>query len=148
MHPTFAGRTQFLLTFGGRTVEFEKFGAAKSIKSIERLAKKGFEDNFQADIDVTVTEELAVVRYDPAKLVGKNPRPANGRVNTGLPGGERAARSTFRKHAGRGVPRREGDQLVARNGVRLRKGPDGRWRVDIPAKVGRAGVAETIHFSP
>jgi RHS repeat-associated protein len=66
--------------------------------------------------------------------VGNNPREANGRTNTDLPGGHDAAKATFDQQT-KGqkivIDPKTGHQ-VAENGTRLRLNPDGSARVDIP----------------
>jgi hypothetical protein len=83
-------------------------------------------------------------------LLGRNPRFADSRTNTDLPGGRATAKSIFRNQAegpfeqsemGKGGVRRFGD-----NGVQIRMNGDGSTRVDLPGR-GPAG-RETIHFDP
>jgi RHS repeat-associated protein len=81
-------------------------------------------------------------------LVGNNPRDANGRTNTDLPGGHGAATDTFGQLTqGQGVradPRT--GQPVSETGIRLRLNPDGTARVDVPKSATRP-KHETVHFN-
>jgi len=103
--------------------------------------------NDEGDRTAKPTDEDASSGAGP-QCIGNNPEEKNGRTNTDLPGGRKAAEKLFDELTG-GESTRDPETggLKGANDVRIRTGDDGRVRVDVPADVGPSGKHETIHFN-
>jgi len=135
---------------GGGLIVGALGGSAGLVKDVGNVIGGGFRGGVEAVQNGSIAKQEA---SSENTTIGSNPKksPSGQTIKTDKPGGIAAAEADFEKY-GTGKTKtipdgtREGTR-VKENGVRIRRGSDGRPRVDVPAGEGLAPGPETIHYN-